>query len=205
MKKNRKIKTRRVSGQFGFTLIELLVVISVISLLASILLVAMNSARQKAYNVRIIADMTQIGKALQAYSTVYGNYPLAEPDIQNHVPGALITAPHTIRWDYSTLDGFIPGLAGEGLTSLQIKAPPGAYYLYIDGQKYTNEAVLNSGSAALGGTCTSMAGPGVAMWFYLQGTQKYLDNPNFKLCEDDAGVPPHKYCMCFKQPKTIFN
>lgn len=73
-KTTRKIKT--VKGfQTGFTLIELLVVISIISLLASIVLVSLNGARIKARNVKRNADTKQFinafGLALDSSSTGY--------------------------------------------------------------------------------------------------------------------------------------
>jgi len=44
----------------GFTLIELLIVISIISLLASIVLISLNGARAKARTARVTADFHQI-------------------------------------------------------------------------------------------------------------------------------------------------
>lgn len=59
----------------GFTIIELLVVISVIGLLASVILVSLNSARAKARDARRKADLAQITRALELYYDTYGGYP----------------------------------------------------------------------------------------------------------------------------------
>ncbi|OGE76711.1 MAG: hypothetical protein A3C85_04310 [Candidatus Doudnabacteria bacterium RIFCSPHIGHO2_02_FULL_48_21] len=59
----------------GFTLIELLVVISVIGLLASVIMVSLNSARAKARDSRRKAELTQITRALELYYDTYGGYP----------------------------------------------------------------------------------------------------------------------------------
>jgi prepilin-type N-terminal cleavage/methylation domain-containing protein len=65
----KKIKTR------GFTLIELLVVISIIGLLASVVLVALNSSRAKARDTKRVADLNQLRKALEIYYDKYNRYP----------------------------------------------------------------------------------------------------------------------------------
>lgn len=59
----------------GFTLIELLVVISIVSLLSSIVLAALNSARSKSRDTKRLSDFYQIEKALLFYYDTYGVYP----------------------------------------------------------------------------------------------------------------------------------
>lgn len=59
----------------GFTLIELLVVIAIIGLLASIVLVSLNSARAKARDTKRIAEFKAVSMAMQLYYDKYGEYP----------------------------------------------------------------------------------------------------------------------------------
>lgn len=59
----------------GFTLIELLVVIAIIGLLASIVLVSLNTARGKARDTKRLSDIRQIIIALEMFYDSYGRYP----------------------------------------------------------------------------------------------------------------------------------
>jgi len=58
----------------GFTLIELLVVIAIIGILASVILVSLNSARARAKDSHIISDITQLRTQIETeYSVSYNS------------------------------------------------------------------------------------------------------------------------------------
>ncbi|GMU80387.1 MAG: hypothetical protein AMXMBFR47_02580 [Planctomycetota bacterium] len=56
----------------GFTLIELLVVVAIIGLLISILLPALNAARQRARLTLCVSNLRSQGQAMHAYTVEYG-------------------------------------------------------------------------------------------------------------------------------------
>lgn len=97
------------NAKHGFTLIELLVVISIISLLSSVVLTSVNSARAKARDARRIADFKQIQTALELYYDTNGSYPLGSQGSgvwSSHAPG------------YGNNDNYIVGLAPTYIPTL---------------------------------------------------------------------------------------
>jgi prepilin-type N-terminal cleavage/methylation domain-containing protein len=98
------VNTLRNKHQKGFTLIELLVVIAIIGLLASVVLLALNSARAKARDAKRLADIRQLSTALELYyndSTT--GYPVAAasvtaiPGLSPNYVGTIPTAPTPIE------------------------------------------------------------------------------------------------------------
>lgn len=64
-----------MKGHNAFTLIELLVVIAIIGMLATIILVSLQSARNKALDTQTLSSFKSINQALELYYDTYGYYP----------------------------------------------------------------------------------------------------------------------------------
>jgi prepilin-type N-terminal cleavage/methylation domain-containing protein len=76
--------------KYGFTILELLVVIALIAILVSLLLPAVQSAREAARRVQCINNVKQITLALLSHESTFGSFPPGVPSCthKNYITGA---------------------------------------------------------------------------------------------------------------------
>lgn len=120
-------------GEKGFTLIELLVVIAIIGVLSTIVLVSLNTAREKARDVRRVSDMRQVALGLEMY---YDSH------TDTGYPGT-VTGSTVNEWD--TMD---TALEGDGFIT-SVPTDPGTntyeYWVASGNQSYVLNATLEDG------------------------------------------------------------
>jgi prepilin-type N-terminal cleavage/methylation domain-containing protein/prepilin-type processing-associated H-X9-DG protein len=86
---------RQSARRAGFTLVELLVVIAIIGILVSLLLPAIQQAREASRRISCISNLRQLGIAVQGYNNAHGT-----------LPASGIVDPLTMQWYGSSPVGF---------------------------------------------------------------------------------------------------
>ena len=150
------------NGQRGFTLIELLVVISIISLLSSVVLASLNSARLKAKDSKKMLELNQLITSLERYFVDTNSLP---PNV-NAINGWCI-----IGRDYSGSVCVGELISGGYFGSRPVSPDTILYYYHDDGtyglvaSRFTPQKY---GPGTRGWHCSDATGGASDKWYCLE-------------------------------------
>ncbi|EKD76564.1 MAG: hypothetical protein ACD_43C00058G0002 [uncultured bacterium] len=174
----------------GFTLIELLIVIAIIGLLATLAIVSLSTAQQKARDAKRIADLKQIQNAVELYNSEHnGAYPIASAAANN-------------IWAGTAAPAFAFALNPYLTNMPQDPTNDGTYYYAYGststGTAYFVGATLEADNSALDGdddTAWTAAGgsPTMVGLDTVLSTDTVAASVDSYTCVDSAA--PYRYCV----------
>ena len=130
----------------GFTLIELLVVIGIISILATVLLLQLGTARAKSRDAKRIADINQVRSAVELYFDDNGSYPATNALSALLVPKYLLklpTDPLTTTCSTTTYDGAAGAVVDCYGYAYDPAANPTKYQVWADLEQSNRNALAS--------------------------------------------------------------
>ena len=110
------MNTLKKQNQKGFTLIELLVVIAIIGLLASVVLLALGSARSKSRDAKRVADVRQVVSALELYYNDNNGYPTALTGLVSTYLGSVPAYPTPVDGASCSQTGYTYATGGAAVS-----------------------------------------------------------------------------------------
>lgn len=162
----------------GFTLVELLVVIGIISLLVSVLLPALNKARQQANLIDCQSRLRQMGQALDIYVTENNGY-LPYGDVRSDKYGKIGQA---LTWE----DGVVPNTSDE---------EPSWYWTFTLSQEiqaniFGPDALVDNLSPIFRDVDTIQGNDFRYVNDYTCNPQIFHNNYDYSYLQDTTAVPP---------------
>jgi len=165
----------------GFTLIELLVVVSIISSLSSSVLVALNSARMKAYESKAVLDARTIATAMEEYYQANQDWPPAGGQLN-------VNSVNVSGWNS----------LGSYLTPYLSKIPFPGFPSLLDAQGHVSQGYLYLKGTTLSPlkiqVMNSMSGANVGCVYVYDGYYLSLQLPEqTSLTLHDEGIDPDAF------------
>lgn len=142
---------KRDKNSRGFTLIEILVVVAIVGILASVVLVSLNTTRVNARDTARVATIKEVQKALELYFSDTGYYPVQAIPANISVLSTALVPTYISEISYEM----------TGVSEPMYYRPAGqptSYLIYVSKEKQTQETPVSYG-------CRTGVGPVVDLLY----------------------------------------